>query len=34
MMNMKRMTPDEYREKIDALGLTQVDAAQFLDIAE
>ena len=31
---MKRMSDDEYREKIDALGLTQIAAAQFLDIAE
>ena len=31
---MKRMTSDEYREKIVALGLTQTAAAQFLAICE
>lgn len=31
---MKRMSDDEYREKINALGLTQIAAARFLDIAE
>ena len=31
---MKRMTDEEYREKLDALGMTQTAAAQFLDIAE
>jgi hypothetical protein len=33
-MKLKRMTENEYREKLDALGLTQIDAAQFLDVAE
>ena len=31
---MKRMDEGEYREKIDALGLTQIGAAEFLDIGE
>jgi hypothetical protein len=31
---IKPMKYAEYREKIDALGLTQVGAAQFLDIGE
>jgi plasmid maintenance system antidote protein VapI len=28
-----RMTPDEYRESIDALGLNQLAAAKFLGIS-
>jgi hypothetical protein len=31
---MKPMKFHEYREKLDALGLTQIAAAQFLGIAE
>jgi hypothetical protein len=30
---LKRMTGEEYREKISALGMSQVAAAEFLDIA-
>jgi hypothetical protein len=33
MHTMKRMSEVEYREKLEALGMT-TDAAQFLNIAE
>ena len=31
---MKPMKFHEYRDKLDALGLTQIGAAEFLDIGE